>query len=246
MKAAISTSKIKCIGFDLYSTLINTDNHDWNAMLNEAFNVVQKIGFQGTLDQFKKIWSEIYWKWRAYRENNHVELKSNVWWREILETIGLQFTELDINRIILASHQKWRTQISIYPKVKELLLELKKNYMLVCISNISEGDLAKEDMDLFDILKIFDYVVMSSDLGIRKPSPKIFEHVLNHLKIRNDEMIFIGDTLYDDVQGAKAANLLMAIHVKRDRSYFHQDYYIEPDHTIENLHQIREILNKKR
>ena len=99
-------------------------------------------------------------------------------------------------------------------------------------------------MDMFGILDLFDLVVMSSDLGIRKPSPKIFEQVLNQLKIKRKEMIFVGDTLYDDVQGAKVAGLLMAIHVKRDRSYFFPEYSIKSDKTITRLDEIYEILDE--
>lgn len=212
-------------------------------MMEAVYSIIQDLGYKGTFENFLVVRNEIYWKWREYREKNYVELTSKIWWREILQKLNLAFYEADILKIILASHQRWRAQISIYPKVQELLLDLKKRYKIVCISNISNGAFAREDMDIFGILKIFDYVVMSSDLGIRKPSPKIFEHVLNRLNIKRNEMIFIGDTLYDDIQGAKAAGLLMAIHVKRNRSYFFPDYYIKPDKTINSLHEIYDILD---
>jgi putative hydrolase of the HAD superfamily len=234
---------VKCVGFDLYSTLINADNPNWDGMMKAAFTITQDLGYKGTYEDFREIRSRIYRKWREYRERNHVELKTTIWWKEILEALNLEFNEDDLSKIILASHHQWRIHISLYPEVKELLSNLKKNYKIVCISNISNGALAREDMDIFGILDIFDLVVMSSDLGIRKPSPKIFEHVLNKLNVKKSEMIFIGDTLYDDVQGAKAAGLRMAIHVKRERSYFFPEYYIESDRTITNLEEIYDILD---
>ncbi len=212
-------------------------------MMEPVYLIIQNIGYKGTFGDFLKIRDEIYWKWRDYRERNNIELKSAIWWTEILDTLKLQYTTSVIEQIILASHQKWRTQISLYPRVKEFLSDLKKEYIIVCISNIAEGDLAREDMDFFGILKIFDYVLMSSDLGIRKPSPKIFQHVLNYFHLEPNEMIFVGDTLYDDIQGAKDASLRMAIHIQRNRSYFFPDYYIEPDRVITNLQTIYEILN---
>jgi len=238
-------TQIKCIGFDLYSTLINIDNHNRNEMMEPVYSIIQKLGYSDTFESFMKISEQTYWKWRDYRERNYIELKSEIWWKEILEQLHLDYPEEAISQIILASHQKWQTQISLYPHVKELLTDLKRNYKIVCISNISEGNLARGDMDMFGILDLFDLVVMSSDLKIRKPSPKIFDHVLNQLKIKREEMIFVGDTLYDDVQGAKAAGLLMAIHVKRDRSYFFPEYTIKPDKTINNLQDIYEILNTR-
>ncbi len=237
-------SKIKCIGFDLYNTLINMDNENWNEMIGSTFPIIKNLGYGGSFETYFKTWEEIFWGWRAYRENSHIELKSDVWWKEILGRLKITVEEADIAQLIQRSHQTLRTQIFLYPEVKELLSDLKKDYLLACISNISEGDLAREDLKIFGILHLFDCVVMSSDLGIRKPSPKIFQHALNQLNIKSKEMVFIGDTLYDDIKGAKEADLLMAIHVKRDISYFHSDYYIEADRTIKNLSELNGILKK--
>jgi len=236
--------KIKCIGFDLYNTLINMDNQNWNQIIKSTFPIIESLGYRGSFEAYFSTWDEIFWGWRAYRENSHIELKSEVWWKEILARLKLTFQEADIAQIISRSHQTLRTQITLYPEVKELLSNLKNDYLLACISNISEGDLAREDMKLFGILHLFDCVVMSSDLGIRKPSPKIFQHTLHQLNIDNKDMIFIGDTLYDDIKGAKEAGLLMAIHVKRNVSYFHSDYYIESDKTISNLLELNDLLKQ--
>ena len=235
-------SQIKCIGFDLYSTLINTDNHNWIKRIKSTVPIIQKLGYTGSFTKYFNLWNSIYSKWREYRDTKHIEMKSNIWWEEILEKLNIQFTTNDIEKIINTSHQIWQTQISLYPEVKELLLNLKKKYKIVCISNISEGYLAREDMKLLDIYLLFDFVLTSSDLGIRKPSPIIFEHALNKLGIKKNEMIFIGDDLVSDIQGAKAAGLLMAIHIKRHHSYKKQDSYLEPDHTIYNLQEIRNFL----
>jgi HAD superfamily hydrolase (TIGR01549 family) len=211
-------------------------------MMGPVYSIIQDLGFTKSFEQFIKTRDEIYWKWRRHREENHVELPSETWWTEILEALELQFSRAHVTQIILDSHREWRTKISLYPCVQGLLSTLKNDYKIVCISNISEGDLARGDMKILGILDIFDYVVMSSDLGIRKPSPEIFQHVLDTLNITNSEMIFVGDTLYDDVQGAKLAELLMAIHIKRDRSYFFPEYYIKPDKTIRRLSELYNIL----
>jgi putative hydrolase of the HAD superfamily len=237
-------TKIKCIGFDLYNTLINMDHENWNELIKSTFPIIESLGYRGSFESYFKIWEEIFWRWRAYRENSHIELKPDVWWKEILGRLKITFEEADIAQITLRSHQTLRTQIVLYPEVKELLSNLKNNYLLACISNISEGDLAREDMKLFGILQLFDCVVMSSDLGIRKPSPKIFQYTLDQLNIENKDMIFIGDTLYDDIKGAKEAGLLMAIHVKRNISYFHSDYYIESDKTISSLIELTDLLKQ--
>jgi putative hydrolase of the HAD superfamily len=211
--------------------------------MRAVFSLIQSLGYKGTFEIFFEIEEKVFNKWREYREKKRIELSSTVWWREILEHLNLEFTSADITQLIIASHLKWRSQIALYTGVQELLMDLQTNYKLACISNISEGDLAREDMNHFGILNFFDCIVMSSDLGIRKPAPKIFRHVLKQLNLKKEEMIYIGDTLYDDIKGAKAAGLLMAIHIKRDRSYFFPDYYITPDRTIYDLSEISDLLH---
>jgi putative hydrolase of the HAD superfamily len=58
--------------------------------------------------------------------------------------------------------------------------------------------------------KNFDVVVFSSDLGIRKPDPRIFEHVLGLLGVPASACVFADDT-EDNVEAAAALGLT-AIH----------------------------------
>jgi len=48
----------------------------------------------------------------------------------------------------------------------------------------------------------FEHVYLSHIVGIRKPDPLIFKHVLTELKAKADETIFIDDTV-ENVEAAK-------------------------------------------
>jgi FMN phosphatase YigB (HAD superfamily) len=47
-----------------------------------------------------------------------------------------------------------------------------------------------------------DAIVLSSEVGKRKPHPAIFERALSELDVRSDEALFVGDRLDADVFGA--------------------------------------------
>jgi putative hydrolase of the HAD superfamily len=51
----------------------------------------------------------------------------------------------------------------------------------------------------------FDAVVVSGDLGVRKPDPSVFRHALSLLGA--DDAVMIGDSLTSDIEGAHAAGL---------------------------------------
>jgi putative hydrolase of the HAD superfamily len=44
--------------------------------------------------------------------------------------------------------------------------------------------------------------VFSSEVGFRKPDPRIFERVLEALGVAPENALFVGDRLYEDVRGA--------------------------------------------
>lgn len=46
----------------------------------------------------------------------------------------------------------------------------------------------------YDLHGIFDVVVLSADLGIRKPDPRIFEHTLELLGVTAPSCVFADDT----------------------------------------------------
>ena len=54
---------------------------------------------------------------------------------------------------------------------------------------------------------LLDGIVTSAGAGARKPSPAIFEQALALAGVRPDEAIHVGDTLDEDVAGARAAGI---------------------------------------
>lgn len=92
------------------------------------------------------------------------------------------------------------------PGSLELLEDLaKRDIPLYCIT-----DNVHEIMDClkrkYDFWKYFQGVVVSADLGILKPNPPIYHHLLNTYHLKAAECVFIDD--YDiNVEGAKAIGM---------------------------------------
>jgi putative hydrolase of the HAD superfamily len=73
-----------------------------------------------------------------------------------------------------------------------------------------------------------DFAVFSSEVGLRKPHPAIFERALDALEVEPANALFVGDRLYEDVRGAGELGMktVQALWFRADE---HPDGR-EPDH----------------
>ena len=125
----------------------------------------------------------------------------------------------------------------IYPEVPDVLRELKvRGYELGVISNF--------DTRFFKIFRelnldqYFDSITISSLAGSAKPSPKIFKYALDQHALDPDEAIYIGDSIKEDMEGARQAKIL-GILVDREKG--DDD---GKNNVIKHLNQVPEILEK--
>jgi HAD superfamily hydrolase (TIGR01549 family) len=84
---------------------------------------------------------------------------------------------------------------------EDVLKELSDKYLVALLSNTMSDkpyDLLREA----DLMKYFDVVVCSRDLGIRKPNPEIFRYVLDKLCVSPEEAVHVGDNIEADMKGA--------------------------------------------
>jgi putative hydrolase of the HAD superfamily len=91
-----------------------------------------------------------------------------------------------------------------------LLTRLFAVYPLALVSNFDHGTTARVILERDDAARFFDPVVISDEHGWRKPHPKIFADTLAILGVRAAHALYIGDSIEDDIVGAKNAGLAMA------------------------------------
>jgi putative hydrolase of the HAD superfamily len=62
-------------------------------------------------------------------------------------------------------------------------------------------------LDALGIVSMMSAIVVSEELGIKKPDPQIFQTALNQLAVAASEAVFIGDNPILDVAGARSAGM---------------------------------------
>jgi putative hydrolase of the HAD superfamily len=53
----------------------------------------------------------------------------------------------------------------------------------------------------------FALMICSRDLGVRKPNPRIFRHVLRELGVEPEEAVHVGDNIEADIEGAEGVGI---------------------------------------
>jgi putative hydrolase of the HAD superfamily len=77
-----------------------------------------------------------------------------------------------------------------------------------CATNrVFGGPRFVEELRELRLDEYFESVAVSCDMGYMKPHPKIFEHVLDELKISAAETAMVGDSLRADVQAAQSLGM---------------------------------------
>jgi len=93
-----------------------------------------------------------------------------------------------------------------YPDAKPTLESLRKrDFKLGVVSNAT--DLARKVLDNLELSQYFDFLILSDEVGIRKPSPEIFNIALKAAHARPNRALYIGDKYSVDIVGASRTGM---------------------------------------
>ena len=95
----------------------------------------------------------------------------------------------------------------IFEHTVPLLKELKKRGLLVGVITNGPSYLQNHKMDESGLREYCDIVVVSGDLGVHKPDKRIFELTAEHLGLKCEECVYVGDHPINDIQGALSSGM---------------------------------------
>ena len=99
----------------------------------------------------------------------------------------IQVIAFDLNGVLFPTPRR------INPTVMDFVRECKSlGYMLVIASNASKGSLEWRNRR-YDLMSVFDGRIISSDIGMRKPSRKFFKYMIKILGYDPNEVLLIDD-----------------------------------------------------
>jgi putative hydrolase of the HAD superfamily len=129
------------------------------------------------------------------------------WWIErFFELVGVRLTE-EMATSFRGGENMWTHPIR---GARETVAELRRRGYRVAVVSNSDGTVT-EALDIAGFGGMFEFVIDSSDVGISKPDPGIFDLALRRFALAPERAWYVGDSHYHDVGGARAAGLGSAV-----------------------------------
>ena len=118
--------------------------------------------------------------------------------------IALDVAEIDKcwEKIQLSTEDYWIP----FDNVHEVLTELKDSTLRMgVISNWDPS--ARGLLERHDLIGYFDHCIVSSEVGIDKPNPDIFNLAMQKADVVAQACIYVGDNYYDDAVGSREVGM---------------------------------------
>lgn len=188
---------VKAVVFDAYGTLISTGTGSVDA----ARKILDLHGLAIPAKDFYADWKRHH---RAHMDGltQFVPEETIFRWdlERLYEQYGLPGNAAEDVRIMLDTLGN-RTA---FPESKEVVEQLKRAYT-VCIGSTTDTEPLMRDLNRSGI--VVDRVFTSEGLQVYKPQKAFYEKIIAALSLQPEEVLFVGDSLNDDVSGPKQVGM---------------------------------------
>ncbi|MHA1264850.1 MAG: TIGR02253 family HAD-type hydrolase [Candidatus Helarchaeota archaeon] len=182
---------IQGIIFDLDDTLYNSTELSAHAR-RSAIRAMIDLGLPASFDEAYQILSEVVEEYGS-NYNYHFD--------QMLKRLNVEPSRMKIfiSAGMIAYHDVKFTNIRPFKDVVPAFIELKKLEIKICL--LTDGEALKQyekilRLRLHDFL---DEIIISEEVGIRKPNPKLFQLPLERFNIQPNEAIYVGDNYERDI-----------------------------------------------
>jgi putative hydrolase of the HAD superfamily len=203
---------IRGVIFDLGSTLIHFDG-DWDEAFEQGLEALsgQLAADRVALDSaaFRAAFRREMETAQKVRLQDHVERTTESVLRRTLARLGPSLMddaqiERALRALFAVSEAHWQPMPGLHPTLEALRAE---GYRLGLVSNASDESNVRRLLAAAGLEGAFNPQLVSAVAGVRKPDVSLFRRVLTAWDLPSEAVVMVGDTLSEDILGAKTAGL---------------------------------------
>ena len=217
---------IKAIIFDAYGTLFDVNS--------AAEKCKDKIGDKW--EPFANFWrtTQLEYTWLRSLMGRHKDF-----WQITEDSLDKSIRAFKIDSSMRDELLNLYKVLSPFREVQETLKTLKeKKFKLAILSN-GTPSLLNELVKSNKLEKLFDDIFSIEEVGIYKPSSKVYDIPLNKFKVEKNEVAFLSANTWDVSGGGNYG--FNSIWVNRNNNVFDNLDYV-PKHEIKDLHKLLDLI----
>jgi HAD superfamily hydrolase (TIGR01549 family) len=180
-----------------------------DASMTKLHLALAEAGFETDKQQFLDAYAKAHEKYRLIRYGELREVTNAVWVSETLRSLGHEANAQDpkMKAALNIFFQDYVDSLELRPNAELLLKKVKETCKLGLISNFTYAPVVHSSLRKLGASQYFNAILVSGDLGWRKPHRKIFTDALNCLQVKPEETVYIGDCPTEDIKGAIEAGM---------------------------------------
>ena len=216
---------IKAIIFDAYGTLF-----DVNSAAEKCKN---KIG--NKWESLANYWrtTQLEYTWLRSLMGRHKDF-----WQVTEDSLEKSMKVFEIDFIMKSELLNLYKKLSTFIEVPNVLSSLKKKSFKLAILSNGTPQLLNELVDSNNLENIFDDIFSIEEVGIFKPSSKVYDIPVKKYKIKKKEIAFLSANTWDVSGGGNYG--YTSIWVNRNKNVF-DNLDCKPNKEIKNLNQLLEM-----
>ncbi len=147
------------------------------------------------------------------RDETHREVAAGERFGMLFRRLGLEPSMVppEVLQNLLFTHMRELSKAVVCPPHHAAVLAaLRKGRRLGVVSNFDYTPTARLILEREGLTSLFETVIVSDEIGWRKPKAVIFETALRRLGVGAEETVFVGDRADIDVAGAQAVGMATA------------------------------------
>ena len=206
---------INGIFFDLYGTLLIYGNMEsaWSDWLRTLHAQLRLRGLNLSIESFAKNCDQFYSKSEPTpRQPNLTVFEQRI--QNLCFDLKLNLAFEDIKVIANKVVNAWQAHVSLDSEAHHVLHTLHRSKKLALVSNFDHPPHVHSILNKLDLTSYFDSVVISAEVGVKKPDPRIFDSAFEQTRMKPEEVVYVGDA-EDDTKAARAA-AIVPIRIQKD------------------------------
>jgi len=199
---------IRGVFFDLYGTLLVYGDMKaaWSDWFTAFYSKLVPLGLSLSQESFSRECDRFFGKEPPQKRNDGF----TIFERRIhglCDRLGLAPSRDEVAGIADHIAEVWQQHVQVDPDASTVLGALMEAKTLALVSNFDHPRYAKKVISNHQMTGFFHSIVISGDVGISKPDPRIFESALEQTGLSASEVVYVGDT-EEDVIASRAAGII--------------------------------------